>query len=119
MKIEGEGQCLRIFIGARAGGVPLRREADARRGARETREVRVELERRAGVRPDHLVDAVAIEEAAVEDRDLRVLGGDERAVEVHERAVHALDLAQQHRAGPRPGGPPFRRYDPREIRSFS
>ena len=95
--------------------VPPRREPDALGRVREPREVGLQLEGPAAVRPDHLVDAVAVEEPSVEDRDARLRGRDEGAVEVHERA-HDRTFYTGCRA-PRPRSPARpRSRDPSRIR---
>jgi len=67
---------------APAGAVERVGQADLARAALEAAEVAVEAERPAVVHRHHLVDAVAEDEAAVEDRDLRLRQRQPFAVQV-------------------------------------
>src|SRR5206468_12694829 len=62
-------------------------------GAMKARDVLAQGEGNAAVGAQHLEDGVAVEEAAIVDAHLRVVGREERAVDRHHAAAHGAACA--------------------------
>src|SRR5207248_3951872 len=63
-------------------------KADAVEAALQSREMLRQTERPAAVHRNELVDAVAVDETAIEDGNLRVFDGQEHAIEVDDHRVN-------------------------------
>ena len=85
------------------------RQADAVEAALQAREVLRHPERCALIDRDQLVDAVAVDEAAVQHRNLRVGEGEKLPVEVDGHRVLSEEALRARRAAPSARGPRGRR----------
>ena len=75
----------RVDLGAQR--VEVDSQAQAGAGAREPGEVVLERERAPGVQAQHLEGAVAAQQSFVRDRDPRLAGGPDGAVDAREHGV--------------------------------